>query len=137
MDAQTGVVAGFNIYDFENIVQPFSGALTIVPNGAVGLGSPYPVDHVNVDIFDKADSSGFWGNATFVPGVETLKPAFIGWYTIPGLNAFSKASLTQPDLQGNTSISIATNATDSRLRVYYVSLVGWMQTRNIHTDDTS
>lgn len=121
LDGLNATVSGTNIYDF-TVPAPYSGALVIKPVGAVGNGSPYPVDQVYIELFDAADASGVFGNATFIPALEVLKPSLVAWYTVPGLNAFSTAKIESQALAGNNSVSVQTTVDKSRLRVYYVSL---------------
>lgn len=117
----TATPAGTNIYDFNDLTAPFSGALVLKPTGSIGYGSPYPVDQVYVELYTAADASGAFGNATFEPALETLPTSLIAWYSVPGLNAFSTEKLDTPALAGDEAVSIKTTKDQSRLRVYYVS----------------
>lgn len=123
MDGQTATVAGDGIYDFLDIKAPFSGSLVVKPANSVGQGSPYPVDQFYVELSESADANGTFGTATFEPGVEVLQPALVAWYTIPGQNAFSTQKIDYAALQGNETVSVGTTTNESRLRVYFVSLM--------------
>ncbi|KAG8157444.1 hypothetical protein KVR01_012828 [Diaporthe batatas] len=72
-----------NITDFK-IPIPFDGTLVIKAAGAVGYGSPYPPQQIQIEIFSegKPGDPPIWGNATVKPG--TGQPASIvqiGWNT--------------------------------------------------------
>nr|XP_036582242.1 uncharacterized protein CTRU02_07808 [Colletotrichum truncatum]KAF6790902.1 hypothetical protein CTRU02_07808 [Colletotrichum truncatum] len=100
------------ITDF-SIPSPFDGRLVIKVAGAVGLGSPYPPQQVDVDVFAQATAGdpGVWANATVKPGTgQPASVAQISWNTRPDVTV---------EPAENEAVSVETIFNGGSLIVYY------------------
>ncbi|KAK2059979.1 hypothetical protein LY76DRAFT_428923 [Colletotrichum caudatum] len=99
-----------NVTDFR-VTAPFAGSLVIKPEGAVGLGSPYPPQQVDIEVFNQpAGDPAVWSNATVKAGTQWAPIANIGWNT---------GNSVPVDANQKEDVSVQSISNGGTLVVYY------------------